>query len=56
MFMISVIRLCCTICTIFKGKCAGYLVYDCVVQFIDSSVSVWDIWCTVVLYYFKIQW
>ena len=35
------VRLCCTIYR-FNGKCAGYLVYGCVVQFIDSTVSVQD--------------
>ena len=54
MFGISGVRLCCTILR-FNGKVAGYLVFSCVVQFIDSTVSVRDICYTVVLYYFKIQ-
>ena len=45
MFGISVIRLCCTILS-FNGKCAGYHMYGCVVQFIDSRLSVRDIWLT----------
>ena len=46
---ISGVRLCCTIYR-FYGKCTGYLVYSCIVQFIDSTVSVQDICCTVVFY------